>query len=91
MSTSTIAAKDPEQIDEDDTFGSATNFAALLFLAEKFPHRQFNARELALLSGIGRTAMSQIRSAEDTPFALGKCTMRRLDDWLHRHPGYKQM
>ena len=76
--------------EEEDALSSATSFAALLFLAEKFPHRQFNASELAMLSGIGRTAMSQIRNGADTPFALGKCTMRRLDAWLRRHPGYKQ-
>lgn len=80
----------PEVADEDDSLSSATTFAALLFLAEKFPHRQFNASELCLLSGLGRTAMSQIKNADDTPFALGKCTLRRLDAWLRRHPGCKQ-
>lgn len=89
MSKST-ATKEPEHADEEDTLSSATAFAALLFLAEKFPHRQFNASELSLLSGIGRTAMSQIKNAADTPFSLGKCTLRRLDAWLRRHPGYKQ-
>jgi hypothetical protein len=84
------ATQEPAAAEEDDAFSSATTFAALLFLAEKFPHRQFNVSELAMLSGIGRTAMSQIRNAEDTPFALGKCTMRGLDRWLRRHPGYKQ-
>ena len=77
--------------EEDDSLSSATTFAALLFLAEKFPHRQFNASELSLLSGIGRTAMSQIKNAVDTPFSLGKCTLRRLDAWLRRHPGCKQL
>ena len=43
-------------------------FAALPFLAAKFPHRQFNSAELCVLSGIGRTAMSQIKNAKDTPF-----------------------
>ncbi|MDQ3622076.1 MAG: hypothetical protein M3463_06255 [Verrucomicrobiota bacterium] len=85
--TAIEAAQPP---DEDDAMNSATTFAALLFLAEKFPHRQFNASELALLSGIGRTAMTQIKNASDTPFSLGKCTLRRLDAWLRRHPGCKQ-
>ena len=79
--------------DEDlgeDSFSSITAIAALLFLAEKFPHRQFNSAELSVLSGIGHTAMSQIKNAADTPFALGKCTLRRLDAWLERHPGFKQ-
>lgn len=75
---------------EDETFNDTTTFAALLFFAEKFPDRQFNATELSLISGIGRTAMSQIKNATDTPFSFGKCTMRRLDDWLQSHPGCKQ-
>ncbi len=75
---------------EDESFTSATTIAALLFLAAKFPHRQFNSAELAVLSGIGRTAMSQIKNAADTPFSLGKCTLQRLDFWLAKHPGFKQ-
>lgn len=75
---------------EAETLTDTTTIAALLFLAAKFPHRQFNATELSILSGIGRTAMSQIKNAPDTPFSLGKCTMRRLDDWLAAHPGFKQ-
>lgn len=71
-------------------FSSATTIAALLFLAAKFPHRQFNSAELCVLSGIGRTAMSQIKNAADTPFSLGKCTLQRLDTWLAKHPGFKQ-
>lgn len=73
-----------------ESFSSATAIAALLFLAAKFPHRQFNSAELAVLSGIGRTAMSQIKNAQDTPFSLGKCTLQRLDGWLAKHPGFKQ-
>lgn len=69
---------------------SSTTIAALLFLAAKFPHRQFNGVELSVLSGIGRTAMSQIKNAPDTPFSLGKCTLQRLDAWLAKHPGFKQ-
>lgn len=84
------AVKEVESAEEEDAMSSATTFAALLFLAEKFPHRQFNASELSLLSGIGRTAMTQIKNSEDTPFSLGKCTLRRLDGWLRRHPGCKQ-
>jgi hypothetical protein len=73
-----------------DSFSSATTIAALLFLAAKFPHRQFNSAELSVLSGIGRTAMSQIKNSSDTPFSLGKCTLQRLDGWLAKHPGFKQ-
>ena len=69
---------------------SATTIAALLFLAAKFPHRQFNSSELCVLSGIGRTAMSQIKNTADSPFSLGKCTLQRLDGWLAKHPGFKQ-
>jgi hypothetical protein len=69
---------------------SSTTIDALLFLAAKFPHRQFNSAELCVLSGIGRTAISQIKNATDTPFSLGKCTLRRLDAWLAKHPGVKQ-
>ncbi len=75
---------------EDETLNDTTTFAALLFLAEKFPHRQFNTTELSIVSGIGRTVISQIKNASDTPFSAGKCTMRRLDDWLSTHPGFKQ-
>jgi hypothetical protein len=84
--TATIA---PEA-DEQDSFCSTTTIAALLFLAAKFPHRQFNSAELCVLSGVGRTAMSQIKNAKDTPFSLGKCTLQRLDAWLANHPGFKQ-
>ena len=76
---------------EDDSLSSATTIAALLFLAEKFPHRQFNSAELSVVSGIGKTAMSQIKMASDSPFSLGKCTLRRLDAWLEQHPGFKQL
>ncbi|MGB8473344.1 MAG: hypothetical protein WCE61_04580 [Candidatus Acidiferrum sp.] len=71
-----------------DSFSSATTIAALLFLAAKFPHRQFNGAELSVLSGIGRTAISQIKNEHDTPFSLGKCTLQRLDGWLANHPGF---
>jgi hypothetical protein len=72
------------------SFSFVTTIAALLFLAAKFPHRQFNSAELSVLSGVGRTAMSQIKNASDTPFSLGKCTLQRLDAWLAKHPGFKQ-
>jgi hypothetical protein len=75
---------------ENDSFSSATTIAALLFLAAKFPYRQFNSAELCILSGIGRTAMSQIKNSADTPFSLGKCTLQRLDAWLAKRPGFKQ-
>lgn len=57
---------------ETEVFTSTTAIAALLFLAAKFPYRQFNSAELSVLSGVGRTAMSQIKNAADTPFSLGK-------------------
>ena len=69
---------------------TTTTVAALLLLGAQFPHRQFNSAELCVLSGIGRTAMSQIKNAGDTPFSLGKCTLQRLDKWLAEHPGQKQ-
>jgi hypothetical protein len=75
---------------ESDSFSSGTAIAALVLLAAKFPHRQFNSAELSILSGVGRTAMSQIKNAADTPFSLGKCTLQRLDVWLAGHPGFKQ-
>ena len=55
---------------EQECFFSATTIAALLFLAAKFPHRQFNSSELCVLSGIGRTAMSQIRTPPTRRFRL---------------------
>jgi len=87
-----MKAKSARQLNptENDSFSSATTIAALLFLAAKFPHRQFNGAELCVLSGIGRTAMSQIKNSPDTPFSLGKCTPQRLDTWLAKHPGFKQ-
>ncbi len=75
---------------DNEMFTSTTAIAALLFLAAKFPYRQFNSAELSVLSGVGRTAMSQIKNAADTPFSLGKCTLQRLDVWLAKHPGFKQ-
>ena len=87
--TKTATPIEPEAA-EQDAFCSATTIAALLFLAAKFPHRQFNSAELCVLPGVGRTAMSQIKNAKDTPFSLGKCTLQRLDAWLAKHPGFKQ-
>lgn len=84
------AARTQRQPAENDMFSSTTTIAALLFLAAKFPHRQFNSAELCIVSGVGRTAMSQIKNAQDTPFSLGKCTLQRLDTWLAKHPGFKQ-
>ena len=85
----TTYPREPE-VSTEDGLSSATAAAALIFLAEKFPHRQFNGAELAVVSGIGVTAISQIKNAADTPFSLGKCTLRRLDAWLEKHPGFKQ-
>ena len=78
------------EIADSDAICSTTTIAALLMLGAQFPHRQFNSAELCVLSGIGRTAMSQIKNAPDTPFSLGKCTLQRLDRWLAKHPGQKQ-
>ena len=84
------ATKDKADAAGGGVFSDTTTIAALLFLAAKFPHRQFNSAELCVLSGVGRTAMSQIKNATDTPFSLGKCTLQRLDAWLAKHPGFKQ-
>ena len=78
------------EIADSDAICSTTTIAALLLLGAQFPRRQFNSAELSVLSGIGRTAMSQIKNASDTPFSLGKCTLQRLDKWLAEHPGQKQ-
>jgi hypothetical protein len=75
---------------DESGLDSVTACAALLLLAEKFPHRQFTTLELTVLSGLGRTALSQIKNAPDTPFSLGKCSLRRLDEWLADHPSFKQ-
>jgi hypothetical protein len=85
MSTSTFSTM-PIPAEGSD---SVTTFAALLFMAEKFPHRQFSIVELSILSGLGRRALSQIKNAKDSPFSLGKCSLRRLDEWLASHPGFK--
>jgi hypothetical protein len=74
----------------DECLSSATSVTILLLLAEKYPHWQFNSKQLSKITGVGRTAMTQIRKASDTPFSMGKCTPRRLDAWLEKHPGYKQ-
>jgi len=87
--TKTAPNPDSEMADVE-AICSTTTIAALLLLGAQFPHRQFNSAELCVLSGIGRTAMSQIKNADDTPFSLGKCTLRRLDEWLAKHPGQKQ-
>jgi len=87
--TKSFPSSDSENA-ENDAFCSTTTIAALLLLGSQFPHRQFNLAELSVLSGIGRTAMSQIKNAADTPFSLGKCTLQRLDRWLAKHPGQKQ-
>jgi hypothetical protein len=87
MTTSPVAP--PFTINESG-MDSVTACAALLLLAEKFPHRQFNTLELSVLSGLGRTALSQIKNALDSPFSLGKCSLRRLDEWLANHPSFKQ-
>jgi len=87
-----MSKRQPEILERptDDGLSSAIAIAGLLYFAEKFPHRQFTSAELSIVSGIGHTAMSQIRNADDTPFSLGKCTLRRLDAWLENHPGFKQ-
>ena len=85
-----IAPTPDLDIADAEAICSTTTIAALLLLGAQFPHRQFNSAELCVLSGIGRTAMSQIKNAPDTPFSLGKCTLQRLDKWLAEHPGQKQ-
>ena len=87
--TKTAPTPDLDNADSE-AMCSTTAIAALLLLGAQFPHRQFNSAELCVLSGIGRTAMSQIKNASDTPFSLGKCTLQRLDKWLAEHPGQKQ-
>ena len=85
------AAPSPDlEIADCEAICSTPTIAALLLLGAQFPHRQFNSAELSVLSGIGRTAMSQIKNAHDTPFSLGKCILQRLDRWLARHPDHKQ-
>src|SRR5438046_9400904 len=64
------------QAEQECSF-SATTIAALLFLAAKFPYRQFNSAELCVLSGIGRTAMSQIKKARH--FRSGNA---HSSDWM---------
>jgi hypothetical protein len=71
-------------------FDTVAACAALMFLAQQFPHRQFDTSELTILSGLGRTTISQIKNADDTPFSCGKCSLPRLDQWLALHPGFKQ-
>ena len=87
--TKTATTPDLDSADSE-AICSTTTIAALLLLGAQFPHRQLNSAELCVLSGIGRTAMSQIKNASDTPFSLGKCTLQRLDKWLADHPGQKQ-
>jgi len=87
--TKQASAPDIETTD-GEAICSTTTIAALLLLGAQFPHRQFNSAELCILSGVGRTAMSQIKNAADTPFSIGKCTLQRLDKWLAEHPGHKQ-
>ena len=81
---------EPDHAEDEGELGTANRLLALLFLMEKSPHRQFNTSELALITGLSRTTISQIKNAPDTPFSAGKCTPRRLDIWLRRHPGFKQ-
>ena len=87
MKAPTSSAIPPSE--EDTALDSVTACAALLFLADKFPRRQFNTTELSTLSSLGRTVLSQIKNVPDTPFSLGKCSFRRLDTWLASHPGFK--
>jgi hypothetical protein len=86
----TAAPPEPDRVEDEGFVASTNQLLALLFLAEKSPHRQFNTKELALITGLSRTTISQIKNVTDTPFSAGKCTPRRLDNWLRRHPGFKQ-
>lgn len=72
-----------------DGIQPATLALALACLASQFPDRQLNATELCIATGIGKTAMSKISQADDTPFALQKCTASRLNAWLKTHPRFK--
>jgi hypothetical protein len=87
MKATTRLPKD-DPADETDAH-TVMSMAALMMLAEKFPHRQFNTTELSILSGLGRTALSQVKNASDTPFSCGKCSLPRLERWLASHPGLK--
>jgi hypothetical protein len=87
ITMSKTATASPEPPDENPD--SANEFAGLFYFAERFPHRQFTSAELSIISGFGHTAISTIRNAADTPFSLGKCSLRRLDAWLEKHPGFK--
>jgi len=88
MGTSYRTVKPQPAVETGSTY--ATEAIALAMIAERFPHRQFTITELAILSGLGRTAVAQIKNASDSPFSMGKCSLRRLDAWLARHPGFKQ-
>jgi hypothetical protein len=83
MGTSIRTAKPQPAAESGFTY--ATEAVALFMIAEGFPHRQFTITELAILSGLGGTAVAQIKNAPDSPFSMGKCSMRRLDAWLARH------
>ena len=83
--------KNPPRAAEEIGSDSLAACAALMFLAQQFPHRQFDTTELSILSGLGRTVISQIKNADDSPFSCSKCSLPRLDQWLAAHPGFKQL
>jgi hypothetical protein len=57
--TKTATTPDLDSADSD-AICSTTAIVAPILLGAQFPHRQLNIAELCVLSGIGRTAMSQI-------------------------------
>lgn len=56
----------------------------------KNPYHQFSLKELAIVSGLGRTVISKIRQEPDAPFSGSKCSLSRLNEWLNGHLGFKQ-
>ena len=75
------------QAEQDCSF-SATTIAALLFLAAKFPHRQFNSNELCVLSALDARPCRRSRTPPTRRFRLENARYR-ADGWLAKHPGFK--
>ncbi len=85
----TISPTNPDP-DDDDEIKDPSKIFALFLLAMLMPQHQFTGTELSVVMGIGRTSISQIKKELDSPFSLSKCTVKRLDAWLDKHPEYKQ-
>lgn len=71
--------------------GSSAWLQGLFLLAIHHPTRQFDIVELSFLVGIGRPALSKIKNHPQTPFSLGKCSLTRLEAWLAKNSGFKQV